>query len=43
MSDYQSRLGAEGVSHWVGVGDGAHDHDGLDQALLEDLQARLHF
>ena len=43
MLDYQSHLGAEGVIRWVGVGDGAHDRDGLDQVLLEDLQVKLHF
>ncbi len=43
MSDCQSHLGAQGVSHWVGVGDGPHDRDGLDQALLENLQVRLQF
>ncbi len=39
MSDHQSHLGAQGVSHWVGGGD---DRDGLDQALLENLQVGLH-
>ncbi len=43
MSDCQSHWDAEGVSRWVGVGDGPHDRDGLDQALVENLQVRLHF
>ena len=43
MSDHQSHWGEQGVSRWVGVSGGAHDRDGLDQALLENLQVRFHF